>query len=249
MWIVDIDPQPHVIYRYTSSDGLNFGNKQAVGQSSDYEIWHMNTMNRPGDSRIYALFTFVGNDNLYLATANNYTDNFSVQSSPLLEVNDSSSSIHKDIQLYRSAGVFSDNGNILKLWIPAKETNGVWTVFYTQATQADGIWKVGNFTTLRAPLMIIKNIQYLDSTKYWMISQGDFINNNGVVRKISEVWAYKTGHTPKINVSNKRALTQIDIIPTDSENVPNYQVMIPASMLNISSQYDSLEIEQSEHNK
>ena len=34
MWIVDIDPTPHVIYRYTSTDGIHFGNKQAVGQSS-----------------------------------------------------------------------------------------------------------------------------------------------------------------------------------------------------------------------
>jgi hypothetical protein len=249
MWIVDIDPQPHIIYRYSSYDGVNFDNKQAVDQSSDYEIWHMNTMNRPGDSRIYALFTFLGNDNLYLATANNYTDNFSVQSSPLLEVNDSSSSIHKDIQLYRSAGVFSDDGNLMKLWIPCKDTNGVWTIFYSQATQANGVWKVGNFTILRAPLMITKNTQYLDTTKYWMISQGDFINNNGVVRKISEVWAYKTGYTPKINVSNKGAHTQIEVIPTDSQNVSNYQVMIPASMLNISSQYDSIDIEREEHNK
>jgi hypothetical protein len=82
-----------------------------------------------------------------------------------------------------------------------------------------------------------------------MISQGDFINNNGVVRKIREAWAYKTCHMPKMSVSNMRTYTQIEVKLTDSQNVPNYQVKTPASMLNISSQYDSLEIEQSEHNK
>ena len=53
----------------------------------------MNTMNYPGNSTIYALFRFdkpvdnvfdEPNYNLYLATANNYTDNFTVQGLPLL---------------------------------------------------------------------------------------------------------------------------------------------------------------------
>jgi hypothetical protein len=57
MWIIDIDPDPHIIYRYTSTDGVHFDNKQAVGQSSHYYPWHMNTMNYPGKSTIYALLT------------------------------------------------------------------------------------------------------------------------------------------------------------------------------------------------
>jgi len=243
MWIVDIDPYPNVIYRYTSTDGVNFYNKQAVEQSSDYEIWHTNVMNRPGDSKLYALFTFVGNDNLYLATANNYTDIFTVQDIPLLQVNESSSSTHKDIQLYRSAGVFSEDGNLLKLWIPARDSNGDWTIFYTQATQVNSVWRIGNFTTLRAPVTAEKNIQYINTSKQWMLSQGDSTNNNGVTRKISEVWGYKTGHTPKINVTNNGAYTQIEVVSTDSQDLPYYQVMIPANMLNISSQNDSLDIE------
>ncbi len=142
MWIVDIDLEPHVIYRYTSTDGVHFSNKQAIGQSSDYQPWMMNMMNYPGKSTIYALFRFVGNDNLYLATANNYTDNFTVQGLPLLQISDPSCAIYKDIQLDRSAGVFSDDGNFLNLWIPAKDTNGIWTLFYTQATKENGLWTV-----------------------------------------------------------------------------------------------------------
>ncbi len=105
MWIVDIDLQPHVIYRYTSTDGVNFDNKQVVGQSSNYQPWHMNTMNYPGKSTLYALFTLMSNerfnDDLHIATADSYTDNFTVQSSPLLKIGDASSATHEDVQLYR----------------------------------------------------------------------------------------------------------------------------------------------------
>ena len=247
MWIVDIDPQPHIINRYTSIDGVHFGNKQAMGQSSDYQPWHINTMTYPGKSTIYALSTLYSNngfsDDLHIATANNYTDNFTVQKSPLLKVKDSSSAKHEDVQLYRSAGIFSDDGNILKLWIPARDTLGVWTVFYTQATKVNGVWTVGNFTTPHAPLMIIQNTQYLYTPKQWMLSQGDSPKSHGVKREINEVWGYKTGHTPKINVKNLGKYTQIEVEPTDLQNVSDYQVMIPASMLNISSQRDFLDVE------
>jgi len=37
--------------------------------------------------------------------------------------------------------------------------------------------------------------------------------------------------------------TQIDVKPTDLQNVSDYQVMIPAGMLNISSQRESLDVE------
>jgi len=247
MWIVDIDPQPHIINRYTSTDGVHFGNKQAMGQSSNYKPWHINTLNYPGKSTIYALFTLYSNkgfsDDLHIATANNYTDNFTVQKSPLLKVKDSSSAKHEDVQLYRSAGIFSDDGNILKLWIPARDTLGVWTVFYTQATRVNGVWTVGNFTTPHSPLMIIQNTQYLYTQKQWMISQGDSPTSHGVKREINEVWGYKTGHTPKTTAKNMGAYTQIEVVPTDLQNVSNYQVMIPASMLNISSHIDSLDVE------
>ena len=248
MWIVDIDPQPHVIYRYTSTDGVHFENKQAVSQSSNYQPWHMNTMNYPGNSTIYALFTLMSKGgtftkDLHIATANNYTDNFTVQSSPLLKFKDSSSATHKEVLLYRSAGIFSDDGNILKLWIPAQDTNGVWTVFYTQAMKENDVWTVGNFTTLRAPLMTVQNTQYLYTPKHWMLSQGDSPKSHGVKREISEVWGYKIGHTPKTIVKNMGEYTQIEIVPTDLQNVSDYQVMVPASMLNLSSQNDSLKVE------
>ena len=231
MWIVDIDLQPHVIYRYTSTDGIHFGNKQSVGQSSHYYPWHMNTMNYPGKSTICALFTLYSNNgfsgDLHIATANNYTDNFTVQSSPLLKAKDSSSATHEDVQLYRSAGIFSDDGNILELWIPAHDTIGVWTVFYTQATKENGVWTVGKFPTPRAPLMTIQNTQYLYTPKQWMLSQGDSPKSHGVKREINEVWGYKTGHTPKTTVKNVGEYTQIEVAPTDLQNVSNYQVMIP----------------------
>ncbi len=248
MWIVDIDPVPHVINRYTSTDGIHFGNKQAVDQSSNYQPWHMNTMNYPGNSTIYALFTLMSKGgkfthDLHIATANNYTDNFTVQNTSLLNLKDSSSATHQDVLLYRSAGVFSDDGNILKLWIPAQDNNGVWTVFYTQATKEKGVWKVGTFTTPRAPLMTTKNTQYLYTPKQWMISQGDSPKSHGVKRVINEVWGYKMGHTPKINVKNMGTYTRIQVAPTDLQKVSDYQVMIPASMLNISSQIASLDVE------
>ena len=190
---------------------------------------------------MYSNEGFTGN--LHLATANNYTDNFTVQSSPLLKLKDSSCPTHEDALLYRSAGIFSDDGNILKLWIPARDTLGVWTVFYTQATRVNGVWTVGNFTTPHSPLMIIQNTQYLYTQKQWMISQGDSPTSHGVKREINEVWGYKTGHTPKTTAKNMGAYTQIEVVPTDLQNVSNYQVMIPASMLNISSQSDSLDVE------
>ena len=246
MWIVDIDPDTHVIYRYTSIDSVNFDNKQVVGQSSNYQPWHMNTMNYPGKSTLYALFTLMSNegfnDDLHIATANSYTDNFTVQSSPLLKVGDSSSATHEDVQLYRSAGKFSDDGNTLKLWIPAHDTLGAWTVFYTQATTENGVWTVKNFTTQRVPLMTIQNTQYLYTPKQWMLSQGDSPTSHGVKREINEVWGYKTDHTPKTTVKNMGAYTQIEVAPTDLQKVSDYQVMIPASMLNISSQRESLDV-------
>ena len=128
-------------------------------------------------------------------------------------------------------------------------TKGVWTVFYTQAIQEDGVWTVRDFTTPRAPIMTVQNTQYLNTTKQWMLSQGDYTDNYGVKRKIDEIWGYKTGHTPKITTINMGEYTQIEVTPTDSQNVPDYQVMIPASMLNISSQGDSLDVESFEYNK
>ncbi len=131
----------------------------------------------------------------------------------------------------------------MKLWIPAQDNNGVWTVFYTQATEKNGVWKVGEFTTPRAPILTIKNTQYLYTPKQWMLSQGDSPKSHGVKREINEVWGYKTGHTPKTTVKNMGAYTQIEVAPTDLQNVSDYQVMIPASMLNISSQSESLDVE------
>ena len=247
MWIVDIDPNPHVIYRYIATDGVHFGNKQAVGQSSPYYPWHINVMTYPGKSTIYALITMYSNEgftgNLHIATANNYTDNFTVQSSPLLKLKDSSCPTHEDALLYRSAGIFSDDGKLLKLWIPAQDILGAWTVFYTQATEKNGVWKVREFTTPRAPLMTIKTTQYLYTPKQWMLSQGDSPKSHGVKREINEVWGYKTSHTPKINAKNMGTYTQIEVKPTDLQNVSDYQIMIPANMLNISSQRESLDAE------
>jgi len=37
--------------------------------------------------------------------------------------------------------------------------------------------------------------------------------------------------------------TQIEVTPTDLQNVFDYQIMIPASLLNISSQRESLDVE------
>src|ERR1035437_4636811 len=226
MWIVDIDPQPNVIYRYTSTDGIHFGNKQAVGLSSQYHPWHINVMTYPGKSTIYALFTLIGNegfnDDLHIATANSYTDNFIVQSSPLLKIENSSSATHEDVQLYRSAGIFSDHANILNLWIPAGDTIGVWTVFYAQATKENSVWTVKNFTFQRAPLMTIQNTQYLYTPKQWMLSQGDSPKSHGVKREINEVWGYKTGHTPKINAKNMGTYTQINVKPIELQNVSDY---------------------------
>jgi len=105
------------------------------------------------------------NGNLHIATANNYTGNFTVQSSPLLKLNDSSCPTYEDALLYRSAGIFSDGGKILKLWIPAQDTLGAWTVFYTQATEKNGVWTVGEFTTSHAPLLTIKTTQYIYTPK------------------------------------------------------------------------------------
>jgi hypothetical protein len=39
------------------------------------------------------------------------------------------------------------------------------------------------------------------------------------------------------------AYTQIEVKPTDLQNMSDYQVMIPASILNILSQRDSLDVE------
>ena len=76
-----------------------------------------------------------------------------------------------------------------------------------------------------------------------MLSQGDSPKSHGVKRWIHEVGGYKTGHTPKITVKNMKAYTQIEVVPTDLQNVSNYHVRIPASVLNISSQSDSRYIE------
>ena len=70
-----------------------------------------------------------------------------------------------------------------------------------------------------------------------------FPKSHGVKKVINEVWGYKIGHTPKISVKNMGTYTQIEIAPTDLQNVSDYQVMIPASMLNISSQRESLDVE------
>ena len=48
-----------------------------------------------------------------------------------------------------------------------------------------------------------------------MISQGDSPKSHGVKREINEVWGYKIGHTPKINVKNMGTYTQIDVKPTN----------------------------------
>jgi predicted cupin superfamily sugar epimerase len=116
-------------------------------------------------------------------------------------------------------------------------------VFYTQATEKNGVWKVREFTTPRAPLMTIKTTQYLYTPKQWMLSQGDSPKSHGVKREINEVWGYKTSHTPKINAKNMGTYTQIEVKPTDLQNVSDYQIMIPANMLNISSQRESLDVE------
>ena len=91
--------------------------------------------------------------------------------------------------------------------------------------------------------MTTKNTQYPYTPKQWMLSQGDAPKSHGVKRKISEVWGYKTDHTPKIIVKNMRAYTRIEVVPTDLQNVSDYQIMIPASMLHISSQRESLDVE------
>ena len=76
-----------------------------------------------------------------------------------------------------------------------------------------------------------------------MLSQGDSPKSHGVKREINEVWGYKTSHTPKINAKNMGTYTQIEVKPIDLQKVSDYQVMVPSSMLNISSQSDSLYIE------
>ena len=243
MWIVDITPEPNVLYRLTSTDGVNFRNPQVVTQNSGKELWHIDVLNRPGDSKLYALLKFVGDQDLYIGTMNSYTDNIKVQSTAILNVNDSSSPTHSSTQLYRSTGVFSDDGNTLRLWIPAKDSNNVWTTFYTQATtQTNGDWKVGKFVTPRAHVMSTPCTQYTNSQKQWMLSQGEY-DTDCWVREIDEVWGYQTGHTPKIAVTNMGEYKQIVITPTDSQVVTNYQVMIPADLLGISSQNTSLRID------
>jgi len=76
-----------------------------------------------------------------------------------------------------------------------------------------------------------------------MLSQGDSPKSHGVKREINEIWGYKTSYAPKINAKNMGEYTQIEVKPTDLQDVSDYQVMIPASMINISFQRESLDVE------
>jgi PKD repeat protein len=76
-----------------------------------------------------------------------------------------------------------------------------------------------------------------------MLSQGEYTNYNSGQRRIYEVWGYKTGHPPTTKVINNGTDKIIVITPIDSQNITDYQVMIPASDIGLTARTDSLEIE------
>lgn len=144
MWIVDIDPQPDQLVRYESTDGINFTNKKIMDISKLYMTpWHTDVCYNQYDKLYYMIIKFSESDDLWLATSNNVTGQFTLwQSTPTIYCENVSSSTNKISSIYRSSGFFKDESNVLDLWLSVQnDSDGLWHIIHTAARKRNCIWE------------------------------------------------------------------------------------------------------------
>lgn len=274
MWIVDIgQKETNTIYRFNSTDGIHFTDKQKVGYSHWKKIWHLDVLERPTDGKKFALMSFVGDQGLFLGKENDQGD-FTVSEQAILQADEASGGGQLNYQIYRSSGVFSQDGKQLNLWVSGKSLQGMRSVYYMQAKEANGSWQAFDFAkedlVIMSPIKsemkrqkfildeklddLIKLIKvsvirlwdkdYSEEKFHWMISQGESQYVHGGNRTIHEIAVRKTGHDPQVKIEKTEGgKIKVKIIPTDMEKIPGYQVKISGKEIGIRSQHESLRIE------
>jgi hypothetical protein len=149
MWIIDINSdqkdkdQEDQLVRYESTDGINFTKKTIMDLSELYECpWHIDVCYNQYDEKYYMLITFLGRPGLWLATADSPTGKFSLyQETPVLYIDDVSSSTDKISFIYRSTGLFKEKSNVLDLWLSVQIKNGgLWRIIHTTAKKNKYVW-------------------------------------------------------------------------------------------------------------
>jgi PKD repeat protein len=266
MWIVNNHVStPYTLQRWISNDGINWSNSTNMSISlSGKTVWHLDTLKRSNDPKIYGLLTFAdlsgsnvnsGSTGVWFASADNALDNFSIQSTPLMKIG-ATQDLGITGQFYKATGTFisQSNSDGMRIWFSAWNPNaahigpvnyeGGWITKYTQVTpNGNGLWAIKSYSIPRAHLLRYTDTSYLNGQKQWMLSQGEYTTNHGGNRTISLVYGYKTGYDPSIQVNKYSNYTRVSITPPDSTNIQDYQVKIPGSLLEISTPSDSLDIE------
>lgn len=147
MWIIDINCKPHQLMRYESINGINYTNETAMDMSKLYgDLWHMDVCYNQYDQTYCMLITFAGKPDLWLASAKNITDEFTLyQCTPVVYCANISDSTSNTVTIYRSTGVFNNTSNTLDLWLSVqKESNNMWHIVHATAKKERCDWKYMN---------------------------------------------------------------------------------------------------------
>ena len=136
-----------------STDGINWtydGHISATLPSGAHRLWHLNVFDY--DNKYIGLFCMqmsAGGYWLYYAESTDKL-NWTIQEESLLTP---SASGWDNSYIYQTAGEYSPDGSVLKLWYTGRASNGAWHTGYTEATEETiygGAWE--DWTTIQGPV-------------------------------------------------------------------------------------------------
>ena len=120
------------------------------------------------------------------------------------------------------------------------QTLGEWhKLNYTYTSDGNIIWEKNN-----SFLGSVSDTNYLNTDKHLLISQGEYSDGSGGPRNIDHIFVRKyTKIPPTIEIKKQDTnLYEITIINNSTNNLVNFQIEIPNTLLNLNSKTDSLKL-------
>lgn len=235
MYVVDTTSSPYQVVLYSSPDGINFANPQniQITQIDGKDIWHINVEKYGNGLREYVAMgtqgTYGANGMLYFGESSDYMSPWTLNPTPLITPR---AGYWDGTQIYRSSGLSNDTG--IDIWYSASTSSGHWGIGYMRFDNTLAVSPIDHTTVSCIPIASYFNNTYVNDTKKWLISQGEYSNGYGGPRHIDCVMLRKCGADPTIYVEDLGYCKKVTVVPLDDQIINDYTIKIPANMLSAS---------------
>lgn len=255
-WCVNLTNSPKLLYHYTSTDGINWGNQQTVNFTTvpGMDIWHFNAQPYNGGYVYMMTFCTAGASGsgakLYIGTSATAGGYITTQNDkPLIDIGQMA---FDNNEVYRSCSMTDGTG--IDVWYSGDDLSQNWNIAYAYITQnSTGYWSLNPLSASSMYSAYVNSIPtarciiaqtgsgaqtHTSGNKAWMISQGEYTSSGyGGARTIYTAWVRNTlGKDSSVTFNNANGLIVMSVTPTVTNGYA--QIEIPFNVFTASQTMD-----------